>query len=234
MKIRLGELRRLIREALGGEELALYEWYPKAGFIKVALYSPAELLALDWNDRQELPKDILKGYAAFHKPDEPCNDAWEVTSIAGIGYGKLLYGLGYSLVPSGRLMPDRMYSSKRAKGAWGKQVGKLNGLPLDDIHAPKDKQLTPDDPSDDCFLQVPMKKGGPDPVLDVAYEGGGVNPEPMRATHYRTLEKLAKILNDLDGGRRSAEEVEDVLGGMLKSVSTGFFTSEFEKYYKER
>ena len=79
-----------------------------------------------------------------------------------------------------------------------------------------------------------MKKGGPDPVLDVAYEGGGVNPEPMRATHYRTLEKLAKILNDLDGGRRSAEEVEDVLGGMLKSVSTGFFTSEFEKYYKER
>jgi hypothetical protein len=56
----------------------------------------------------------------------------------------------------------------------------------------------------------------------------------MRATHYRTLEKLTKILNDLDGGRRSAEEVEDVLGGMLKSVSTGFFTSEFEKYYKER
>lgn len=234
MKIRLGDLRRLIREALEGEDLALYVWKLSAGFIKIALYSPAELLALDWRNRWELPKEILKGYAAFHEPDQPCNDAWEVTSIAGVGYGKLLYGLGYSLVPTGRLMPDRMYSSKRAKDAWGKQVGKLQSYPLDDFYAPKEKQLTPDDPSDDCDLQVPMKKGGPDPVLDAAYEGGGVDPTPMILVHEKTVRELMRVLNDLGGKYANPEDVDKMLGDMLRKTSTKYFTSEFEKYYKER
>lgn len=228
MKIRLGELRKLIREAMGGDELALYMWdFPS--YVKVVLYSPAELLALDWAERSELPLGVLKGYASFHKTDDPCNGAWEVSSIAGIGYGKILYGLGYALVPGGRLMPDRYYSSKRAQGAWKKSLGRLRGFPLDDVDNPQTK-----DPNDDCTVQVPVKKGGPDPVLDVAYEGPAVDPGPMQQVHRKTVEELMRILNDVGGEYVDPDDVADVLGEMLREASTKYFQSEFEKYYKER
>ena len=218
MKIRLGDLRRLIREALEGEDLALYEWKPRPGYIKIVLYSPEKLLALDWSDRSGFPAGIVKGYASFHKPDQPCKDAWEVFSIAGIGYGKLLYGLGYSLVPTGRLMPSRTFSSPRAKEAWGKQVGKLKSYPLDDISAPEEKKRTPKDPSDDCELQKPIMNGGPDHVMDAAYEGGGVDPTPMRVAHKRVVRNLMIILNDLGAEYTSVEEVDKMLGDMLRMM----------------
>ena len=102
MKIRLGDLRRLIREALGGEDLAVYMWNSSymtrvgssSSSVKLVLYSPSELLGLDWENTFEIPKDVLKGYAAFGQPENPCHGAWEVSSIAGVGYGKLLYGIG--------------------------------------------------------------------------------------------------------------------------------------------
>jgi len=226
MKIRLGELRRLIREALRGEDLALYVWRHPS-YIKLVLYSPAELLALDWNDRFELPKDVIKGYASFHQTDNPCNDAWEVSSVAGIGYGKVLYGLGYALVPSGRLMPDRGYSSKRARDAWTKSAGKMKSFPLDNVWNPQTL-----DPSDDCELQVPGVKGEPS-VLDYAYEGPKVDPGPMVMIHKRSVEELMEILNSIGGEYTDSEDVEKVLGDMLTKASTKYFTSEFGKYYKE-
>jgi hypothetical protein len=229
MKIRLGDLRQIIREAWGSEQLALYTWKNSPSSVKVLLYSPAELLSLDWSERHELPKDVVKGYASFHEPDEPCNGAWEVSGMAGIGLGKTLYGLGYYLTPKGRLMPDRVFSSKRARDAWTKSSGKMLGFPLDDIAAPK----TPD-PNDDCSVQVSTMKGGPDPVLDVAYEGPPVDPSPMMKVHDNTVTELMQILNGLGAMYADPEEVDEMLGKMLKSVSTKYFTSEFQKYYKER
>jgi len=208
------------------------------------LYSPSELLSLNWSNRYELPMDIIKGYATFHKPDEPCNGAWEVSSIAGIGHGATLYGLGYSLTPNGRLMPDRMFSSKRAKAAWSRAISseKLNRFPLDDVEEhkegePIDPRHEPnhtDDLRDDCQLQVPTAKGGPDPVLDFAYKGPPVDPDPMMRVHDATVKKLMEILNDPEAKYTDPEEVDKMLGGMLKRVSTKYSTSEFQKYYKER
>lgn len=259
MKIRLGDLRRLIREALGGEDLAVYMWNSSymtriggsSSSVKLVLYSPSELLGLDWKntfDRPklgskegtrvrrvvgrgeplEIPKSVLKGYAAYGQPENPCNGAWEVSSIAGVGYGKLLYGIGYYLSPRGRIMPDRYYSSKRARDAWTKAAPAMKGYPLDDIENPK----TPEK-EDDCKVQIPTKKGGPDPVLDVAYEGPPVDPGPMVAIHEETVDKLTKIFNDL-GDELSQQDVEKMLDDMFRKASTKFFTSEFEKYYKEK
>jgi len=228
MKIRMGELRRLIREAFGGERLALYVWR-FSSYIKVVLYSPADLLALDWSERSELPTEVLRGYASFHETDDPCNGAWEVSSIAGIGYGKILYGLGYALVPGGRLMPDREYSSKRAQGAWRKSTGKLRGFPLDDVEDPQTE-----DPNDDCAVRLSVKKGGPDPVLDVAYEGPRVDPGPMQQVHQETLEELMEILNAAGGDYGNVREVGKVLGYMLEDASGEYFQVEFKKYSRER
>ena len=213
---------------MGGNELALYTWNNTPSNVKVLLYSPSELLSLDWSERYELPKEIVKGYASFRQPDEPCNGAWEVSSIAGIGLGKTLYGLGYYMAPNGRLMPDRSFSSKRAKNAWAKSSGKMQGFPLDDIKDPRT-----DDPNDDCELQVPTKQGGPKPVLDVAYEGPPVDPGPMMKAHDKTVAKLMKILNGLGAVYVDPVDVDEMLGGMLKSVSTKYFTSEFRKYSGE-
>lgn len=199
MKIRLGDLRSLIREALEPNRLALYT-YPEDSrgrrVIKVVLYSPAEILS----DVEKFKKEsflydqddtgIVKGYARFQEPEHPCNGAWEVTSIAGPGLGKILYGLGYSLTPNGRLMPDRHYTTNAGKQAWSRASwSRLSGIPLDDEIG----SLTPDNPDDDCELQKPIEAGGPDPLLDVAYEGGelgGGQVAGMRATHWSTVDEL--------------------------------------------
>ena len=236
MKIRLGDLRRLIREALGGEDLAVYMWNStyktrvgsSSPSVKLVLYSPSELLGLDWGNTLEIPNYVLKGYAAFGQPENPCNGAWEVYSIAGVGYGKLLYGIGYYLSPLGRLMPDRHFTSSIAKRAWAKSAPKMNGFTLDDVENPK----TPEK-KDDCEVRVPTEKGGPDPVLDKAYEGPPVDPGPMVDRHEETVDKLTKIFNDL-GDNLSRQDVEKMLGDMFRKASTKFFMSEFEKYYMEK
>jgi hypothetical protein len=117
----------------------------------------------------------------------------------------------------------------------------MPGLPLDDVeaHDNKGRSIVPhpnhtDDPGDDCQLQVPTAKGGPDPVLDVAYAGPPVDPGPMMRVHDNTVVELMEILNGLGAMYADPEEVDEMLGGMLKSVSTKYFTSEFQKYYKER
>jgi hypothetical protein len=231
MKISIGDLRQIIRETLDSEQLALHVWSNSSSVVKVVLYSPTALLLLDWSDRDELPMGIIKGYAVFRKPKEPCNDAWEVSSMAGIGHGKILYGLGYSLTPKGRLMPDRAFSSKRAKSAWTKSSGKMARFPLDDI---KDPQT--EDPNDDCAVQVSTKQGGPDSVLDVAYEGPPVNPRPMMRVHDATVKKLMKVLNGRGAMYADSDhaEVNEMLGRMLRSAGREYFDSEFDKHARER
>jgi hypothetical protein len=56
----------------------------------------------------------------------------------------------------------------------------------------------------------------------------------MMKVHDNTVTELMQILNGLGAMYADPEEVDEMLGGMLKSVSTKYFTSEFQKYYKER
>lgn len=181
--------------------------------MQVFLYSPDEIFA----DREafmkgsflpdEDPTGIVKGYARFQEHENPCNGAWEVTAIAGRGLGKILYGLGYSLSPRHRLMPDRHYTSGEARRAWKVAASKgLRGIPLDN----ESGTLTPDNEEDDCELQAPIKydeegnidsSGGPDPLLDVAYEGGelgGGQVGAMRAAHNATLKKIGLPPEDFE------------------------------------
>ncbi|MBM5801018.1 MAG: hypothetical protein FJ077_09350 [Cyanobacteria bacterium K_DeepCast_35m_m2_023] len=209
MKIRLSELRDMIRKMLGRDELALYT-YDESSHLgtavkKVILYSPAGVFddftafMTDSFLNDEDDTGIVKGYARFQQPELPCNGAWEVTSIAGRGLGKILYGLGYSLTPSNRLMPDRHYTSGEAAGAWkGAATKGLKGIPLDD----ESGTLTPDNKEDDCELQKPIKydeegnidsSGGPDPLLDVAYEGGELDSgqiEKLLSAHEKVVDEL--------------------------------------------
>ena len=89
-----------------------------------------------------------------------CNGAWSISSVAGPG--KLAYGMGYFMSPTGKLIPDRSSLTTKAKEAW---IGvhtmtagtKDEGETLDDQEHPDkgqdsfhDAHHTPDDDSDDC------------------------------------------------------------------------------------
>lgn len=190
MKIRLSELRRLIREVVGGDDLALLVRRPNAKKIMVCLYSVKAVeenldavasLVEGGMDGGEV-SGVIVGVAGYSKPDLPCHGAWGVSSIAGVGYGRILYGLGYNLTPNGRLMPDRFDNTPMAVAAWKKAAGKLTKIPFED--------------EEDCELIRSIRRGGPDPLLDAAYEGGGLDPSEisrMEAKHKEVVELLRTV-----------------------------------------
>ena len=90
-------------------------------------------------------RDSVVGYIVVGPPNEgKAWGAWEVTRIAGKGYGKILYSIGYALSPNGLLMPDRVSVSDDARAAWRSASKKLKSLPLDPL-PPENKTETPED-----------------------------------------------------------------------------------------
>lgn len=175
MKIRLGDLRRIIREALDdpkglasrSRDLAAYV-IDESSFDKktAVIYYPDRLKEFLENravvaDKRGLAdevvnEDIVRGYIVIAKPASkrtPCNGAWEVKF--SVGPGAIVYGVGYALSPSGILMPDRRSVSRRAVDGWLKQSGRANKT-LDDVDAhdgsKRDHPNHTDDTSDDCRM----------------------------------------------------------------------------------
>ena len=188
MKIRLGDLRRIIREAVGeGEGLAAYVTEEHGGF-KATVYNSAAVenllrKSLGYIDDETMAK--LKRYTVGRvqvlKPMDPCWDAMMIASIAGPG--KLMYGVAYALSPSGLLISDRDSMTSDALSAWKRMAAKADRgkKELDDVNEP----ATPD-PYDDCELR-------PEEFLNHAYEAQGwekVELRSMQEEHERLMKTL--------------------------------------------
>jgi len=210
MKIRLGDLRRVIHEAAGSlqlntDELAAMLTENDDG-AKVVVYHPVPIE----NMMRKLPGDVVTrspelmaklkehmvGWVQVVKPKDPCWDAMMIASIAGPG--KLMYGIAYALSPSGLLISDRDYMTDAALSAWRNMSakGKRNKKKLDDVNAPS----TPE-PVDDCKV---LK----DDFLNYAYEAEGWEMgvlETMHDNHEAVIARATK------GGILTREEVEKVL-----------------------
>lgn len=112
--------------------------------------------------------DSVVGYGVFTRPEKgEAYGAYEVTHAAAPGLGKILYGMGYGLSPTGLLMPDRDKNavSPDAEQAWkrastGRKSLKLDALP------PNNKTMNPED--DAVLHDVPGKEH-----LDRAYKSQG-------------------------------------------------------------
>jgi hypothetical protein len=80
----------------------------------------------------------------------PCYDSAVVNRSAGPGYGKVVYGVGYALSPSGKLAPDRENVSNKAKESWGKAfASSRERVQLDDFihdHGEPGNEYHTDDP----------------------------------------------------------------------------------------
>jgi hypothetical protein len=237
MKIRLGELRKIIREALSRSpeaDLAVIVRESTAlNFVGAVVYSAPALIdvvranaALPPEEQAESVDDLVSafmdagvvvGYVKLNKPAEPCNDAWKVIGSWGPGMGAVVYDLALALSPTGRLMSDRFSVSPGARSRWEK-ISAARGdaaiLPLDDEYAPPAKQLTPDEEGDDCELRVPIKRGGPDPLLDRAYVATGdeiAKKEAMVARHEEVMAEVMMI--DPDETRKRMEDAIFRVGG---------------------
>lgn len=105
---------------------------------------------------------VVVGTIEIQVAESPCWDGWEVKRSAGPGYGRVLYGLGYAMSPSGRLFPDRFSLSSSAKKVWARAAKERKALPMDDEHKPK----TPSE-EDDCSVY------GGEAAIDSVYESQG-------------------------------------------------------------
>ena len=210
MKIRLGDLRRIIREAADGaslntDELAAMLIEEDSG-ARVVVYHPVPVE----NMMRKLPGDVITlspdlmgklksyvvGWVKVVKPTDPCWDAMMIASIAGPG--KLMYGIGYALSPSSLLISDRDSMTNVAVSAWRNMStkGTRGKKKLDDVDAPS----TPE-PVDDCKV---LK----DDFLNYAYEAQGWEMsvlETMNDNHEAVIARITK------GGILSREEVEKAL-----------------------
>jgi hypothetical protein len=53
-----------------------------------------------------------------------CLGSWQVGTVAGPGYGEILYGIGFGVSPKGLLTADRMNVSQAALRVWERQTGR--------------------------------------------------------------------------------------------------------------
>lgn len=114
MKIRLGELRRIVREvAGGGEDLAAVVMLSAGGGVAV-VYNPDVLLDSALRGALE-PAEAIVGYVRLIDMSKYCAGAWELSEMWGPGRrGDMLMDIAFAMTPNGRLVPDRMDVSPAA------------------------------------------------------------------------------------------------------------------------
>ena len=146
-----------------------------------------------------------------------CNNAWQVSYIAGPGFGKILYGAGYALSASKKLTSDRQIVSPYARSAWAKAAASKRGRePFDDVEAPPEEKKTPDDPSDDCIIH---KEPGRE-SLNFSY-----SPEGWEPTILSALKRAHdSAMEEAEAAGFSREEVEFA----LDDAGNEFFGDNYE------
>ncbi len=144
MKIRLGDLRKIIREALesvGAEELAAVK-RQRGDHITVVLYRPAVLRSalLSTADQVVTPSknpltEAMKsggtvGLVTVFRPRVDCGGAWELGEIWGPRYGRLLVDIAFGLSPSRKIVIDRTTVLEPGRDLWNRVTVGMKSEPL--------------------------------------------------------------------------------------------------------
>ena len=159
-------------------------------------------------------KKSIVGYGIFGPPDEGnAYGAWEVTHAAAPNLGKILYGIGYAISPSGLLMSDRHQVSFEADAAWKKASKERNHFKLDNL-PPNNKTKSTEDDAE--LHDTPGKEH-----LDYAYESQGWEKSI-------TARLVAQ-------GKTALIELSDAVNRDKSAISNAFFamgTHFFGEQYK--
>lgn len=187
MKIRLGELRRIIREAISGpDDLAVVVkngvavvYRPEA--LKSALLGATGVETPVSNPRVEalISNDAIAGYVKVLEPAEDCGGAWELGEMWGPGYGDLLMDIAFALSPAGKLVPDRRKVSVAAAKMLSRTTGRA-GVELEELPA-------------SCTSKHDKR-----PHLKKIYSSSGdpARLGAMKSNHQEVMDDLSKELGD--------------------------------------
>ena len=185
MKIRLGELRRVIHEAMGADDdLAAAVMISTGGGV-VVVYKPDVLVSAIRDG--SFPASAMVGYVRLINMTKYCG-AWELSEMWGPGYGDMLTDIAFAISPSGRLVPDRMEVSTPAEKKWIR-ISQRGDVTLEDL--------------------PPKCKSGHDdrPHLKKIYSSTGdpVRLEAMKSRHQEIMDELSAELSI------SQEKLENII-----------------------
>ena len=122
MKIRLGELRRIIREVVGGGEELAAAVMTSGGGGAVVVYKPDVLAAALRGG--ESPEDAVVGHVRLIDMTAYCG-AWEISEMWGPGYGDMLIDVAFTMSPGGKLVMDRRSVSVAAEKLWSRTAARV-------------------------------------------------------------------------------------------------------------
>jgi len=138
MKIRLGDLRRLIRESLETVDLAAVK-NVRGGEATITLYRPSALRSV-MESTVDLPPSRghrlrglideggVVGHLKVFGPVVECGGAWELSEIWGPGYGQLLANLAFAI--SNKIVIDRGVVLSPGLTLWKKVTAAMTSEPL--------------------------------------------------------------------------------------------------------
>lgn len=219
MKIRLSQLRKIIREEV--EKIRLHESLDNiitsdmaavisdTGTARTAVVYNVDAMITALGKRRLDDTFKVVGIVQVSEPrGARCRGAWVIRGITGPG--KIMYGLAYAMSPTGLVVPDRSSVSPSAENAWKNYSMKTtpsNVMPLDDASHPKpgtdayhDKHHT-EDPDDDCFTTHN------EDFLNAAYRG----PGGEKALLDRLTNNHERVLRMLKATDERREEIESTL-----------------------
>jgi hypothetical protein len=198
MRIRLGQLRRLIRESIEISSLAALQPHSGPGSARIVVYDAGKLKtellsARNMEAVEDAVGRAVRGYIWIRDPNQmsqkrgACRGAWEVVASYFPGGGELLYKLAFAIAPAGLLMSDREEVSPGAQSRWRKIADTHHGEEFDDIkHRPGHDNHT-EDPNDDCVCwdEDGMK------YLNAAYKADGTEKALLK-----TLEDKHEVVRE--------------------------------------
>lgn len=157
------------------------------------------------------------GYGSFGPPEKgEAMGAWEVYNAAGAGYGKIIYGVGYALSPSGLLVPDRQTVSPSASKSWRKAAGERKKYKLDDF--------PPDNRTEDSFDDAELHKEPGSDHLNYAYAAVGWEKTMVKKLFRMGDAAVEEVFQVLDG-----KLTRDVIKKIFVKIGQEFFVSSYKK-----
>lgn len=208
-------LKRLLHES-SQRDLALVV-KDRGHHIDCALYDAQAMLDLLHRLSFSAPEDELmrstksamRGFVRVAAPGRSlgdCAGAWEVSKIAGPGYGQILYSVAAALSPSGLIMTDRFVLSPAASSSFKKWSSSRESVLL-----PKQCITAPRAPGGTLDLGENPRKG-----LDSAK-----NPEHLNYA-YRVSQEDENLLYDLTRAHFDMKR-DDFVGELMNNYGADFF-----------
>lgn len=122
MKMRLGDLRRIIHEAVGTNEDLAAAVMTSSGGGAAVVYRPDVLVSALQGGSS--PEEAVVGHLRLLDMTKYCG-AWEVSEMWGPGHGDMLMNVAFTMSPHGKLVMDRRSVSTAAERLWSRWADRV-------------------------------------------------------------------------------------------------------------